>query len=63
MYRVIFYNGCYHKLSKKNITVSIRLSEEIYDVIMNYRGKNFSNKFENLVVDYISSLENPEQKM
>lgn len=36
----------------KSITKSLRMSEEVYGYIEKYRGNNFSEKFENIILDY-----------
>ncbi|MGN0132913.1 MAG: hypothetical protein ACI4AA_10765 [Lachnospiraceae bacterium] len=36
----------------KNVSKSIRLSDEVYEYISNYRGEGFNEKFENIILDY-----------
>lgn len=36
----------------KNISKSIRLSQEVYGYIEKYRGDSFNEKFENIILDY-----------
>lgn len=40
------------KSLKKNISKSVRLSQEVYDYILAYRGNGFNEKFENIILDY-----------
>ena len=37
----------------KNISKSIRLSQEVYDYINAYKGEGFNEKFENIILDYM----------
>lgn len=43
--------GCNVYLGKSNHHVSVRLPDEIYDVIDSYDGKNFSDKLVNYIFD------------
>lgn len=36
----------------KSISKSIRISEEVFNYINNYRGDGFNQKFENIILDY-----------
>ncbi len=36
----------------KDIAKSIRLSQEVFGFIDNYRGNGFNEKFENIILDY-----------
>jgi len=36
----------------KNNLKSVRLSDEILDIVQSYRGEGFNEKFENLVIDF-----------
>lgn len=36
----------------KNVSKSIRLSDEVFEYISNYRGEGFNEKFENIILDY-----------
>lgn len=37
--------------SPKNVSKSIRLSQELYDYISSYRGNGFNEKFKNIIED------------
>jgi len=40
----------------KNNLKSVRLSDEILEIVQSYRGEGFNEKFENLVIDFKKSL-------
>ena len=46
------FNDVYIDFQFKSIQKSIRLRPVIYDYIMTFPGKNFSDKLENLVIEY-----------
>ena len=42
----------FHVGKSKNIQKSVRFHPLVYEYIMSYRGDNFSDKLENIVVDH-----------
>lgn len=42
----------FHVGESKNIQKSVRFHPLVYEYIMSYRGDNFSDKLENIVVDH-----------
>jgi hypothetical protein len=38
-------------VAKKTISKSVRLSEEVYEIVMNSPGYGFNEKFENLIME------------
>lgn len=47
----------------KNIAKSIRLSQEVYDYINQYRGNGFNEKFENIILDYQAKEKEIQEKI
>ena len=45
-------NGVFHYIGRRDKSISARIPSEIYDIIMEYEGDNFSEKLINLVFDY-----------
>lgn len=45
-------NGVYQFIGRRDKTVSARIPLKIYDIIMEYEGKTFSEKLINLIFDY-----------
>lgn len=45
-------DGIYKSIYRRNVSKSVRLPKDIYDIVMNYEGKNFSDKLINLIFDY-----------
>lgn len=42
----------YKSVNGRNVSVSARLPEYIYDIVNEYEGKNFTEKLINLIFDY-----------
>lgn len=49
-----FSTGKVMRIGRKNRQVSVRLSQDVYDFINHYDGKNFSDKLDNLVFDMMN---------
>lgn len=45
-------NGVSHFIGRRDKTISARIPIEIYNIIMEYEGKTFSEKLINLIYDY-----------
>ena len=45
-------NGVSKYIGRRSVSVSVRLPEGIYNTVMQYEGRNFSEKLVNLVFDY-----------
>lgn len=45
-------NGFYKYIGIRGKTISARIPSMIYDIIMEYEGKTFTDKLVNLVFDY-----------
>ena len=45
-------NGVEHFIGRRNKTVSARIPLEIYNIVMEYEGKTFSEKLINLIYDF-----------
>ena len=50
--RLLRFNGHLIDIESKSIQKSVRFRQSIYDYIMAFPGKNFSDKLENLVIEY-----------
>ena len=50
-------------MDKKNISKSVRLTEEVFKLVDNYQGDGFNQKFENLVLDYFHSVTTRKEKL
>ncbi|MCX4323796.1 MAG: hypothetical protein OSJ59_12620 [Lachnospiraceae bacterium] len=46
-----YIDGCF-RIMNRRIQKSVRMDSRIYDYIMQQDGQNFSDKLENLVIDY-----------
>lgn len=44
--------GIFVFIGRRSRSVSARIPVEIYEIVMEYEGKNFSNKLINLIFDY-----------
>lgn len=45
-------DGIYRVIGYKKISISVRIYQEIYDIVMEYEGKTFTEKLINLIFDY-----------
>lgn len=52
MTRKILINGQWYHIGKSTKSVSVRLPEDLYDIVMNCKGKNFSDKLVRLIFEY-----------
>lgn len=41
----------------KSVMKSVRMTDEVYETVNEYRGSGFNEKFENMVIDFISGRE------
>ncbi len=42
---------------------SVRMTDEVFETVMAYRGNGFNEKFENLVVDFIHGREKMQREV
>ncbi len=45
----------------KNVQKSIRMSDDVFEAVNEYRGEGFNEKLQNLVTDFIHSREDMEK--
>ena len=45
-------NGVHRFIGRRDKTVSARIPSKIYDIVMEYEGKTFSEKLINLIYDF-----------
>ena len=50
-------------VTSKNISKSIRLSEEVYAYIDGYQGEGFNQKFDNIILDAMLSEQHRKAKL
>ena len=46
----------------KSVGKSIRLTEEVYDIINKYRGDGFNEKFENIILEFHRTISEREKR-